>query len=122
MVLSLSKLADLPIRLHRAIPDNAELKQVTLKKEPTGVWFATFGVEADREPPKKPDELTDVVGIDVGILTYAHDTDETAVESLNLTGEHELLESEQRKLSRKEQRSDNYEKQRRRVTECHTNL
>src|SRR6056297_1748151 len=63
-VLSLSKLADIPIRLHRAIPDvhksdsscaahqkspisedDATVKQVTLKEEPTGEWIATFGVQ-----------------------------------------------------------------------------
>jgi transposase len=38
-----------PIRLHRAVPDDATLKQVTVKKEPTGEWFATFGVELERE-------------------------------------------------------------------------
>jgi len=54
-VLSLSKLADIPIRLHRAIPDDATLKQVTVKKEPTGEWFATFGVQMDREPPEPPE-------------------------------------------------------------------
>jgi putative transposase len=121
-VLSLSKLADIPIRLHRAIPDDANLKQVTLKKEPTGEWFATFGVEVDREPPEKPDELTDVVGIDVGILKYAHDTDGIVVDSLDFSDERERLEREQRKLSRKEYGSNNYEKQCRRVAECHANL
>ncbi|WP_227378458.1 RNA-guided endonuclease InsQ/TnpB family protein [Haladaptatus halobius] len=121
-VLSLSKLADIPIRLHRAIPDDAKLKQVTLKKEPTGEWFATFGVEVDREPPEKPDEITDVVGIDVGILKYTHDTDGTAVESVDLSDERERLEREQRKLSRKQHGSNNYEKQRRRVAECHSDL
>ncbi|MFH5801619.1 RNA-guided endonuclease InsQ/TnpB family protein [Haladaptatus sp. CMAA 1911] len=121
-VLCLSKLADIPIRLHRAIPDDATLKQVTLKKEPTGEWFATFGVEVDRKTPEKPDELTDVVGIDVGILKYAHDTDGTAVESLDLSDERDRLEREQRKLSRKQHGSNNYEKQRRRVAECHAEL
>ncbi|WP_458206546.1 RNA-guided endonuclease InsQ/TnpB family protein [Haladaptatus sp. NG-SE-30] len=121
-VLSLSKLADIPIRLHRAIPDDAKLKQVTLKKEPTGEWFATFGVEVDRKTAEKPDELTDVVGIDVGILKYAHDTDGTAVESLDLSEERNRLEREQRKLSRKQHGSANYEKQRRRVAECHADL
>jgi len=53
-VLSLSKLADIPIRLHRALPDDTTLKQVTVKKEPTGEWFATFGVQIDREPPETP--------------------------------------------------------------------
>ncbi len=65
-VLSLSKLADIPIRLHRAIPDDATLKQVTLKKEPTGEWFATFGIEMNREPPELPDTPEKCVGIDVG--------------------------------------------------------
>ena len=121
-VLSLSKLADIPIRLHRAIPDDSKLKQVTLKKEPTDEWFATFGVEVDRKTPEKTDILTDVVGIDVGILKYAHDTDGTAVESLDLSDERERLEREQRKLSRKQHGSANYEKQRRRVAECHADL
>jgi putative transposase len=121
-VLSLSKLADIPIRLHREIPDDAALKQVTLKKEPTGEWFATFGVEVDREPPQKPDPPKNAVGIDVGILKYAHDTDGHAIESADLSDERDRLEREQRKLSRKEHGSNNYEKQRRRVAECHADL
>ncbi|RQG96023.1 RNA-guided endonuclease InsQ/TnpB family protein [Natrarchaeobius chitinivorans] len=140
-VLSLSKLADIPIRLHREIPDvhksdssraahqkseisgdDAALKQVTLKKEPTGEWFATFGVEVVREPPQKPDRPKNVVGIDVGILKYAHDTDGHAIESVDLSDEQERLEREQRKLSRKQHGSNNYEKQRRRVAECHATL
>ncbi|WP_101296025.1 RNA-guided endonuclease InsQ/TnpB family protein [Halegenticoccus soli] len=121
-LLSLSKLGDIPIRLHRTIPDNATLKQVTLKKEPTGEWFATFGVELDREPPTKPENPERCVGIDVGILTYAHDTSGTAVGSLDLSSERERLEREQRKLSRKQHGSAIYEKQRRRVAECHADL
>ncbi len=139
--LVLSKLADIPIRLHREIPDvhesdssraahqkspisedDAALKQVTLKKEPTGEWFATFGVEIDREPPQKPDQPKNVVGIDVGILKYAQDTDGHAIESVDLSDERDRLEREQRKLSRKEHGSNNYEKQRRRVAECHADL
>ncbi|MFB6127455.1 MAG: RNA-guided endonuclease InsQ/TnpB family protein, partial [Halolamina sp.] len=117
-----SKLADIPIRLHRAIPDDATLKQVTVKKEPTGEWFATFGVEMDHEPPDPPENPEKCVGIDVGILTYAHDTDGTAVGSLDLSDERERLEREQRSLSRKQHGSNNYEKQRQRVAECHADL
>jgi putative transposase len=91
-VLSLSKFADIPIRLHREIPDDDVLKQITLKKEPTGEWFATFGVEVDREPPQKPDCPKNVVGIDVSVLKYAHDTDGHAIESADLSGERGRLE------------------------------
>jgi putative transposase len=121
-VLSLSKLADIPIRLHRAVPDDAELKQVTVKKEPTGEWFATFGAEMDHEPSKPPANPEKCVETDVGILTYAHDTDGTAVGSLDLSAERERLEREQRSLSRKQHGSNNWEKQRRRVAECHADL
>jgi len=125
-VLSLSKLADIPIELHRPLPDDATVKQVTLKKEKTGEWFAIFGIEMETEPPAKPPlskiDTDEMVGIDVGILKYAHDTDGVAVESLDLTDERDRLEREQRKLSRKAYESNNWEKQRQRVAECHLRI
>ena len=84
-LLSLSKLGDIPIRLHREIPDDAKLKQVTLKKEPTGEWFAAFGVETPDDPPEKPENPKRCVGIDVGILSYTHDTSGTSVDSTSQT-------------------------------------
>jgi putative transposase len=125
-VLSLSKLADIPIKLHRPLPDDATVKEVSLKKEKTGEWFAIFGIEMDREPPARPPlediDTGEMVGIDVGNLKYAHDTDGTAVESLDLSSERERLEREQRALSRKEHGSANWEKQRQRVAECHLDI
>ncbi|WP_435156289.1 RNA-guided endonuclease InsQ/TnpB family protein [Haladaptatus sp. DFWS20] len=121
-VLRLSKIGEIPVRMHRDIPDGAKLKQVTVKKEPTGEWFAVFGIETPDDPPEKPDELTDVVGIDVGILKYAHDTDGTAVESLNLSDERERLERAQRALSRKQHGSANYRRQQRIVARRHAEL
>ena len=125
-VLSLSKLEDIPIELHRPLPDDATVKEVTLKKEKTGEWFAIFGIEIDTAPPAKPslDEIDagNMVGIDVGILKYAHDTDGKAVESPNLSDERERLEREQRKLSQKAYESSNWENQRQRVAACHLRI
>ena len=121
-VLRLSKIGEIPVRLHRDIPNGAKLKQVTVKKEPTGEWFAVFGIETPDDPPEKPYELSDVVGIDVGILKYAHDTDGTAVESLDLSAERERLERAQRDLSRKQHGSANYRTQQRVVARCHAEL
>jgi putative transposase len=117
-VLSLSKLADIPITIHRDIPDNVTVKEVCMKKERTGEWFASFAVEGKEEPakPAKPDRC---VGIDVGILKYAHDTDGRAVGSLDLKDERKRLKREQRSLSRKKHGSNNWEQQRLRVAECH---
>ena len=125
-VLSLSKLADIPIELHRPLPDDATTKEVTLKKETTGEWFAIFGIELDCDPPTKPSPVEldgdEIVGLDVGILKYTHDTDGTAVESLDLSAERERLEREQGTLSRKEYGSANWEAQRQKVAECHQRI
>lgn len=77
-VLSLSKLAKIPIVKHREIPDDVTIKEVTIKKEPTGKWFASFAVDG-KQTPEKPTDPERCVGIDVGILKYAHDTDGASV-------------------------------------------
>jgi len=74
------------------------------------------------DPPAKLENPEQCVGIDVGILKYAHDTDGTAVESLDLSDERERLERAQRDLSRKRHGSENWEKQRRVVAERHADL
>ena len=124
-VLSLSKLADIPIECHRQVPDEESVKELTLKKEPTGEWYASFAVD-DKEEPPKPSlveiDADDMVGIDVGILKYVHDTGGTVVGSPNLSEERDRVEREQRNLSRKEYGSNNWEKQRQRVAECHQRI
>ena len=109
-------------RLHRDVPDESTIKQVTVKREPTGNWYAVLGVETPDDPPEKPENPKRCVGIDVGILSYTHDTSGTSVGSLDLSDERERLEREQRKLSRKEHGSANYRKQQRIVAECHADL
>jgi len=55
-------------------------------------------------------------------LKYAHDTDGTAVESLDLSDERERLERAQHDLSQKERGSANWERQRQVVAERHADL
>jgi Transposase and inactivated derivatives len=96
---------------HREVPDDETIKEVTLKKEPTGEWFVCVTVD-NKETPEKPENPNRCVGIDVGILNYAHDSDGRAVGSLNLSKERDRLQREQRKLSRKEHGPTNWEQQR----------
>ena len=58
----------------------------------------------------------------MGILKYAHDTDGTAVESVDLSDEHKQLERAQRDLSRKQNGSNNWEQQRKIVAQRHADL
>jgi putative transposase len=117
VTLWLSKIGDIKIRYHRNIPDKANIKEVTVKRETTGEWFISFGLETDEAAlPEKPDvdslDATNSIGIDLGILNYIHTSDGTTVDWLDLGDEYEHLRREQRKLSRKEKSSNNYEKQR----------
>lgn len=115
---------DIPIRLHRDLPDDAEVKHVSVKQESTGTWYASFDVE--QEEPEKPDiediDPADTVGIDLGVLNFIYDSDGRSVDRLNLTDDREQLEREQRSLSRKEYESNNWEKQRQRVAEVHMDM
>jgi putative transposase len=120
-VLTLKKLGDIPVVQHREIPDDETIKEITIKKEPTGEWFACVTVDG-KQTPEKPEQPERCVGIDVGILKYAHDTDGRAIGSLDLTAERERLQREQRKLSRKEHGSNNWEKQRQKVAKCHQQI
>jgi putative transposase len=111
-VLWLSKIGEIPIHLHREIPENATIKQITIKQEPTEEWFARFVIEVDEDPAEKPETPEKVVGIDVGILKYAHDTDGYAIAAPEFNEERDRLERAQRDLSRKEHGSKNWEEQR----------
>lgn len=126
-VLWLSKLGDIPIHPHRSLPDSSAIKQVTVKREPCGDWFATLGIETDdSEVPEKPVLNTidrdAMVGIDVGIINYVYDTDGVAVESLDLSDEFDRLEREQRNLSRKQHGSNNWAKQRTTVARIYQDI
>ncbi|USZ71441.1 RNA-guided endonuclease InsQ/TnpB family protein [Natronosalvus halobius] len=121
-ILWLSKIGEIPIHLHRDIPEDATIKQVTVKRDPTGEWYATFGIDVEKDPPEKPETTEEVVGIDVGILKYAHDTKGYAIESPDLSEERDRLDCAQRNLSRKEHGSANWEKQREVVARRHADL
>ena len=115
-----SKISWVKIRYSRPIPDHATIKEVTFKKETTGEWFVSFGLETDdadlpEKPPVDSLDTSNSVGIDLGILNYIHTSDGKTVDWLDLEDEYERLRREQRKLSRKERGSNNYEKQRREV-------
>ena len=115
-----SKIGWVKIRYHRPIPDHATVKEVTLKKERTGEWFVSFSLKTDDAAlPEKPDvdslNSSNSVGIDLGIQNYIHTSDGKTVDWLDLEDEYDRLRREQRKLSRKEKGSNNWETQRREV-------
>jgi putative transposase len=120
--LYLNKIGNVPVVAHRDLPEDATVKGIVVKREPTGRWYASLQLETSEDVPPKPENPTEVVGIDVGILQYVHDTDGHAVGSIDLSTEQERLEHERRCLSRKEHGSANYRKQQRKVARRHADI
>jgi len=115
---------DVPIRLHRPLPDDVDVKHVTVKKDRTGAWYACLNIEEGAPEKPEPDEIDteDTVGLDLGITSFIHDSDGRQISRLDLSSDRERLEREQRKLSRKEHRSNNWKKQRQTVAEVHKRM
>jgi len=66
--LHLSKIGDIKIKLHR--PIEGKIKTCTIRRMPTGKWFACFSVEIE-DTPLPPWKDGAVVGIDVGLASFA---------------------------------------------------
>lgn len=107
--LYLSKIGKTKIMLHRPIPENAQIKQVTITKSKTGKWYCSIICNIDTVLPKI--NLVKSVGIDVGIKNLAYDSDGFVTPNpLNLKKLLKPLARIQRKIARRQKGSNNRKK------------
>ena len=109
--LHLSIIGDILIKQHREI--TGKIKQVVIKKMPSGKWFAIFSVESEQYilPPTGK-----AIGLDLNIQNYVTDNNGTKVDHPHTTDKFaKRLAIEQRKLAKKKKGSRNRLKQRLRV-------
>ena len=124
----LSKIGDVPARIHRDIPDSYKVKQVKVKRNGAGEWYAIPCIEPKEEQEVEKPSLEDIdihrdaVGIDVGITKHVHDTHDLKVGLLDVEEKRRKIKLEQRKLSRKEKGSNNWEEQREKLNKAHKEL
>jgi putative transposase len=116
--LKLPKIGLIPIHLHRSIPDGFVVKQVRILKK-ADCWYASVNIQCD---VNVPDTMPHghAVGVDVGLEKFLATSDGALVKPpkffKQLQSKLKLL---QRRLSRKQKRSKNYEKQRIKVARMH---
>jgi putative transposase len=118
-LLRLSKIGDIPIRVHRAV--DGEIKQVIIKRHNSGKWFACICVEKEmkviRREPKK------AIGIDVGIKHFLTDSEGWQIENPRFYEKTlERMRVAQHRLSRKKKGSKNREKQRIKLAKLYEKL
>jgi putative transposase len=117
-LLQLSKIGDIPIRLHREI--ESAIKQIIIKKHASGKWFACISVEENRIGKKK---IRRAIGIDVGIKHFLTDSNGRQIENPKFFEKSlKRIRMEHRKLSSKKEDSKNWEKQRIRLVRAYERL
>lgn len=119
-VLRLSKIGDIPIRLHRRIKGN--IKQIIIKKYPSGKWCASICTETDNPIPTNS-SITKPIGLDMGIKYFLTDSDGRQIENPhNLKKSLAKLKKVQQNLSRKKKGSKNRNKARIKVAIMHEKI
>ena len=84
-------------------------------------WYASIQVEQTIEIGKHPSDSE--IGIDAGVKCFAAISDGTMVEGIHSFRKHEnKLAREHRKLSRKQKGSQNWKKQKRKISCLHINI
>ncbi|MFH0798141.1 MAG: transposase [Candidatus Woesearchaeota archaeon] len=117
--LKLSKIGDVQIRCHRNI--EGSIKQVVIKKEQSGKWFAFLITDEKKDVIQK--EIKNVVGIDTGLRDVLWDSDNHKTTNPKCLNKYaNQLASCQRSLSKKKKGSNNRNKSRIRLARKYEKL
>ena len=119
--LKLPKLGNVATNFHRPIPDGFVVKQVRVVRKAIG-WFATVSIQSDVSIPEFS-PYGRALGIDIGLLDYLATSDGLTIPRPKFFFEKQSeLKLLQRRLARKQKRSLNYEKARKKVERLHNHI
>ena len=105
------------IGFHKSCTIQGKVKNITITRRGKK-WYASIQVEQMLEIGQHPSDSE--IGIDAGINYFAAFSDGTMIESVNSFRKHEeRLAREQRKLSRMKKGSNNWKKQKDRISGLH---
>ena len=100
--ITLSKLGDVKVIVHRPIPDGFIIKTVSVTKKANG-YYVTLSLDNKEVPKIKPDfDADNIVGIDVGLIDFYVASDNTRIAApKHYRRALRKLKSAQRKVSRR---------------------
>jgi putative transposase len=121
--LKLSKIGEIPVILHRSIPDGFDIKQATIVNKADG-WYVSFVIEDNTVPAPVPiDEIKSACGIDVGLEKFLTTSSGEAFAVPQFYRKaQKVLARQQRKLARREKGSNNYRAQANKVARLHLHI
>jgi putative transposase len=119
--IKLPKIGQVPINLHRPIPEGFALKAVRVVRKHSG-WYAMLILKADVDVPDIPPE-GHALGLDVGLEYFLSTSDGEQVSRPRFFNKlHRKLKSLQRRLKGKQKGSKNWLKLIERIGRVHENI
>ena len=119
--IKLPKLGLVQINLHRPIPEGFVIKQIRILKKAKG-WHAVVAIGSDIRIPD-PVPHGHCIGLDVGLLSYCATSDGFVEPGRKFFKTlYRRLKVLQHRLSKKQKRSKNYEKARKKVEAMHNHI
>ena len=116
--LHLSKIGDVKIVLHR--PIEGTIKTCTIRRSPTGKWYACFSVEYDPTPAPQKEMM---IGVDVGLESFATLSNGEKVENPRFfRTDEKALAKAQKRLSKTEKGTPERKKARKNVARIHERI
>ncbi|MBS3027514.1 MAG: IS200/IS605 family element transposase accessory protein TnpB [Dolichospermum sp. DET50] len=110
-IITLSKIGDIKVIVHRQIPDGFDIKTVSVTKKADG-YYITLSLDDKTVPTIKPDfDANNIVGIDVGLIDFYVASDNTRVAAPKFLRKAERkLKAAQRRVSRRKKGSNRRKK------------
>lgn len=110
-IITLSKIGDIKVIVHRQIPDGFAIKTVSVTRKADG-YYVTLSLDDKTVPTVKPDFNADnIVGIDVGLIDFYVASDGSRIAApKHLRKAERKLKSAQRKVSRRKKGSNRRKK------------
>jgi putative transposase len=120
LTIKLPKLGEIPINLHRPIPDGFKVKQVRVLSRVRGTqWYVVVTIESSVSVPDVPIQGR-AIGIDLGLERFLTASDGSVQERPKfLKSMHRKLKLLQRRAARKQKGSQNWEKAQIKVARMH---
>ncbi len=119
-ILKLSKIGEMPVVMHRPLPNGFTLKTCTIVRRADG-WYCCISMQDETVPSPLPvEEIKAVTAIDVGCEKFLTTAQGEAVSVPQFYRKAQsVLARAQRKLARQEKGSKNWERQKNRIALLH---
>jgi putative transposase len=121
--IKLPKIKSLRIKLHRQIPENSRIKSATIERKPSGKYYISLCIEYESQILDTKLDKNKSVGLDYSSHDFYVDSEGNRANYPKFyRNNQKKLAIAQRRLSRKKLGSNNYNKQKIKVTGVHKKI